>query len=201
MKSKLVALALAGFTLVVVAPGCSAEVDPEAEDPGPASSEESSEALSGGDVACTLSSIASTGALVGSVACWVGAAYTGGTASPICVWLSSAGVTAAKVANGAAQCATGCGLTGAVCKDISRTFGGANIPTTARVVNAGCTKGGWYAAERDVCGMALNRFYARDAPESRQCVPGKATGFWALSDQDKSYIRNPANCSARGFGK
>ena len=69
MKTKLVALALAGFTLVVVAPGCSAEVDPEAEDPGPASSEESSEALSGGDVACTLSSIASTGALVGSVAC------------------------------------------------------------------------------------------------------------------------------------
>lgn len=177
---------------------CTADVEPVADEP-PAAASSTADELTAGELACTLSKVASGGALVGSVVCWVGAAYTAGGASPVCVWLSSAGVTAAKVANGAAQCATGCGLAGAVCHDLASTLHGGRIPSRARAVNGGCTRGGWYAAEADVCGMGLNRSYARDAPESRACVPGVPTGFWALSNAERAYVRDPAHCSARGF--
>lgn len=200
MLKNLLATSFVGLALVVVGQGCSAEVGSEEPSTSPSTTpDESAEALSGGQLACTVSTIASTGAFVGTVACWIGAAYSGGAASPVCVWLSSAGVTAAKLANGAAQCATGCGLAGAACQNIAQSFSG-RAPSTARIVNTGCTKGGFFSAEADVCGLGLNRFYARDAPESRQCVVGKATGFPALSDSEKAYIRNPANCKARGFG-
>lgn len=181
--------------------GCSAEV--EAEDTGDDvpvvdAPDESADALSGGELACTVSKVASGAALVGSVVCWVTTPASGGTHAPVCVWLSSAGVTAAKVANGVAQCATGCGLAGAACQNIAQSFARRST-TTARIANVGCNSRGQFVSEADVCGLGMNRIYDVNAPESRACKVGKPTGFWALSSAERAYIRNPANCAARGI--
>lgn len=180
--------------------GCSAEVTEEAPDdlPSVEGLDEASEALSGGELACTVSKVASGAALVGSVICWVTTPASGGGHAPVCVWLSSAGVTSAKLANTAAQCATGCGITGSVCQNIAQSFAKRST-TTARISNVGCNSRGQFVAEADVCGLGMNRIYDVNAPESRSCKVGKPTGFWALSSSEKAYIRNPANCAARGI--
>jgi hypothetical protein len=180
--------------------GCSAEVEAEAagDDPPVADApDESAEALSGGELACAVSKAASGAALVGAVACWVTTPASGGTHAPVCVWLSSAGVTAAKLANSAAQCATGCGLAGAACENIAQSFA-RRATTTARIANVGCNARGQFASEADVCGLGMNRIYDVNAPESRACVVGKPTGFWALSSTERAYLRDPRNCAARG---
>jgi len=180
--------------------GCSAEVTEHAPDDLPSVDglDETSDALRGGGLACTVSKVASGAALVGSVVCWVTTPASGGGHAPVCVWLSSAGVTAAKLANTAAQCASGCGLTGAVCEDIAKSFA-RRATTTARISNVGCNSRGQFVAEADVCGLGMNRIYDVAAPESRSCKAGRPTGFWALSAAQRAYIRDPANCAARGI--
>jgi hypothetical protein len=157
------------------------------------------ELQNGGQLACAVSQVVGTAALVGTVACWGVAVTTAGAPAPICIWMSTAGVTAAKVANSTAQCVTGCGLAGKVCAGVVDQFNQPRIPTTARIHNVGCTKRGEFVAEADVCGLGLNRIYARDSKEGRTCRPGKPTGFWALSDSERAYIRDRRNCAARGF--
>ena len=71
--------------------------------------------------------------------------------------------------------------------------------TTARIANVGCNSRGQFVSEADVCGLGMNRIYDVNAPESRACKAGKPTGFWALSSAERAYIRNPANCAARGI--
>jgi hypothetical protein len=115
------------------------------------------------------------------VICWISAVVTEGAAAPVCVWLSSARVTSAKIANGAAQCATRCGVAGAACENIAEMWS-ARKTTSARIVNDGCTKGGFFSVEGDVCGLGWNHLYSVDAPESRKCVKG-----------------DPKNCAARGI--
>ena len=160
--------------------------------------DETSDALSGGELACTISKVASGAALVGTVLCWVTTPASGGSHVPVCVWMSTAGVTAAKLGNTAAQCATGCGLAGAACKNVAQSFARRSV-TTARISNVGCNARGQFVAEADVCGLGMNRIYDIKAPESRACKVGKPTGFWALSTAQKAYIRDPANCTARGI--
>lgn len=195
---------VAAVPLVIVglsAGGCSAEVGPEDAEgaiPIVAAPDESSEALNVGELACTVSKLASGAALVGSVVCWVATPASGGTHAPVCVWLSSAGVTAAKLASGAAQCATGCGLAAAACQNLTQSFPRRHT-TTARIANVGCNERGQFVAEADVCGLGMNRIYPVGANESRACKVGTPTGFWALSSSERAYIRNPANCVARGI--
>jgi hypothetical protein len=196
-----VAVAVVTFTVVGCTgadyeePGTSAD---DSDLPSDVGASEDALSADAGKLACTVSSVASGVATVGTIACWVSAAYTVGGTAPVCVWLSSAGVTGAKLLNGAAQCATKCGVVGAACSNIKEMWT-ARKPSTARIVNTGCTKGGFFAVEGDVCGLGFNRLYSVDAPESSKCVTGKPTGFWALSQADRNYIRDRKNCAARGL--
>jgi hypothetical protein len=160
---------------------------------------EAQELAAGNDtLACTIGSRASAAAQIGSVACWTAAAFTAGAPTPVCVFLSSAGVTAAKIVSGAAQCATNCGITGAVCTNIKEVWTKRNT-STLRLVNGGCNKNGEFSVMADVCALGLNRIYSVNAPESRSCVKGKPTGFWALTDRERNYINDKSNCVARGI--
>ncbi len=200
LKHTLVA-ALPLLVVALCAQGCSAELEPELggdDFPAVEAPDESSDALRAGELACTVSKVASGAALVGTVACWATTPASGGAHVPVCVWLSSAGITAVKLGNTAAQCATGCGLAGAACQNIAQSFARRSV-TTARISNVGCNARGQFVAEADVCGLGMNRIYDVGAPESRACKVGERTGFWALSSAQRSYIRDPANCAARGI--
>jgi len=189
--------------LVLVASGCSAPREGEGEDQDETDDlgATAADALTGSQFACAVSQVAGNVQFAGVVVCWAAALATEGAASPVCVWLSSAGVTAASLANGAAQCVTGCGGNGQVCQSVARSLEAPTgyARTSARITNVGCNARGDYAAEADVCGAGLNRLYPRGTREASRCVPGTPTGFWALSPQQRAYLRDRANCRARGF--
>jgi hypothetical protein len=149
---------------------------------------------SAAQLACTVSVAAGVATLAGAAVCWVAAPGAG----PACTVLGSAGLTAARITNSVGQCVAGCGLTGAACASVARLFSGTRL-ADVRAAHVGCNVRGDWVAESDVCARGLNAIYPRGTAEARACVPGRPTGYWALSAAERAYLRNPNNCVARGF--
>jgi hypothetical protein len=89
-------------------------------------------------------------------------------------------------------------MTGAACTNIKELWTKRNT-SGLRLVNAGCNKNGEFSAIEDVCAAGLNRYYRVGLSESRSCVKGKPTGYWALPASEQNYINDKKNCAARGI--
>jgi hypothetical protein len=193
----------AGTLLMVIALSACASEDPaalaerEANEPSGAPDGVAVDEItrsSAAQLACTVSIAAGVATLAGAAVCWVAAPAAG----PVCAVLTSTGLTAARIANSVGQCVTGCGVTGAACASIGQLFSGTRL-ADVRAAHVGCNVRGDWVAESDVCARGLNAIYPRGTSQARGCVAGRPTGYWALSSAERAYLRNPANCVARGF--
>jgi hypothetical protein len=171
--------------------------DPEANEPSGAPDGVAVDEItrsSAAQLACTVSIAAGIASLAGAAVCWVAAP----TAGPVCAVLTSTGLTAARITNSVGQCVAGCGVTGAACSSLGQLFSGPRL-ADVRAAHVGCNVRGDWVAESDVCARGLNAIYPRGTSQARGCVVGRPTGYWALTSAERAYLRNPANCMARGF--